>query len=173
MKKLVKLNKLVALTLAFVMAVYAFSPISAAAAKADKGASVPVIGSNATGSFAGILNITKFVVENNQLMAIGTLTGTVRTAGGVVTNITQAVAVPVGGTTTTGTCEILDLQIGAIHLDLLGLVIDLAPVNLVITAQSGPGNLLGNLLCAVAGLLDGGSLTDLAGLLNKILRILG
>jgi hypothetical protein len=55
---------------------------------------------------------------------------------------------------TAAICDILTLDIGAIHLDLLGLVVDLAPVNLDITAVSGPGNLLGNLLCAVAGLLD-------------------
>jgi hypothetical protein len=81
-------------------------------------------------------------------------------------------------TQATGACPILNLSIGAIHLDLLGLVVDLAPINLVITAQSGPGNLLGNLLCAVANLLNGsgglggligGLLTQLSTLLNQIL----
>jgi hypothetical protein len=38
-----------------------------------------------------------------------------------------------------------------------------------ITAQQGPGNLLGNLLCGVANLLNGGqSLTGLANLLNNL-----
>jgi hypothetical protein len=37
-------------------------------------------------------------------------------------------------------------------LDLLGLVVDLNQVHL--TAQQGSGNLLGNLLCAVANLLN-------------------
>ena len=51
-------------------------------------------------------------------------------------------------------------------------------VHLNITAQSGPGNLLGNLPCAVAGLLDGPTgvkaiLTPIAALLNQILGILG
>ena len=45
-----------------------------------------------------------------------------------------------------------------------------------IVAQSGAGNLLGNLLCAVAGLLDGGPLAGLLGqlqtLLNQILAAL-
>jgi hypothetical protein len=64
-----------------------------------------------------------------------------------------------------------------LHLDLLGLVIDLNQVHLTITAVSGPGNLLGNLLCAVAHLLDsnatGNALaTALANLLNQILAIL-
>ena len=46
-------------------------------------------------------------------------------------------------------------------------------MHLNITAESGPGNLLGNLLCAVAGLLDnGGALTSIASLLNQILQAL-
>ncbi|MCW3845156.1 hypothetical protein ONA70_34325 [Micromonospora yasonensis] len=50
-------------------------------------------------------------------------------------------------------------------------------VVLDITAQQGPGNLLGNLLCAVAGLLDhtggaGGALNGLVALLNRILSAL-
>ena len=46
-------------------------------------------------------------------------------------------------------------------------------VVLDITATSGPGNLLGNLLCGVAHLLDGsGSLTGLANTLNNIIALL-
>jgi hypothetical protein len=45
-----------------------------------------------------------------------------------------------------------------------------AQIVLDITAQSGAGNLLGNLLCAVAGLLD--SPGGLARLLNQILGLL-
>jgi hypothetical protein len=41
-----------------------------------------------------------------------------------------------------------------------------------IVARTGAGNLLGNLLCAVAGLLDGSQLR-LANLLNRILTLLG
>jgi hypothetical protein len=61
------------------------------------------------------------------------------------------VAVPV--TAATGSCQVLDLTLGPLHLDLLGLVVDLKQVHLTITAQQGAGNLLGNLLCAVANLL--------------------
>ena len=44
-----------------------------------------------------------------------------------------------------------------------------------ITAVPGPGNLLGNLLCAVAGLLDGGNASGnaIANLLNRLLGLLG
>ena len=57
---------------------------------------------------------------------------------------------------------------------MLGLVIDLNEVNLDITAVPGAGNLLGNLLCAVAGLFDGGDpLGQIAALLNQLLTGLG
>jgi hypothetical protein len=49
----------------------------------------------------------------------------------------------------------------------------LSPIDLTITAQAAPGNLLGNLLCSVAHLLDSnGSLTAVATLLNQILAAL-
>lgn len=60
-----------------------------------------------------------------------------------------------------GECDILNLSISPIDLNLLGLVVELddcedGPVTIDITAVEGEGNLLGNLLCAIAGLLDGG-----------------
>lgn len=72
-----------------------------------------------------------------------------------------------------GTCPILNLVLGPVDLNLLGLMVHLNQVVLTITAQSGPGNLLGNLLCTVANLLNGGTLLGaLANLLNQILSLL-
>ena len=83
--------------------------------------------------------------------------------------------IPVGSAA--ATCDVLHLVLGPLDLNLLGLVVHLDKVVLDIVAQSGAGNLLGNLLCAVVGLLDNtGTLTDLlnlANLLNRILNILG
>jgi hypothetical protein len=61
-----------------------------------------------------------------------------------------------------GGCDILNLSLGPVELDLLGLVVELddcdgGPVTVDITAVPGPGNLLGNLLCSVARLLDRGA----------------
>ncbi len=53
-----------------------------------------------------------------------------------------------------GPCDILFLVIGPIHLDVLGLVINLSRIILDIDAVPGPGNLLGNLLCAIVNLLN-------------------
>jgi hypothetical protein len=70
--------------------------------------------------------------------------------------------------------KILDLVLGPLDLDLLGLVITTETIHLNITADPGPGNLLGNLLCAVAGLLDSNAPSStLANVLNRILGLLG
>lgn len=70
------------------------------------------------------------------------------------------------------TCTILDLDIGRIRLELLGLVINLAPVHLDIDAIPG-GGLLGDLLCGLANLLDGlGALNQILALLDQINAIL-
>jgi hypothetical protein len=46
-------------------------------------------------------------------------------------------------------CPVLNLILGPLHLDLLGLVVDLNKVNLVITATPGGGT-LGNLFCTLS-----------------------
>ncbi|WP_394741191.1 hypothetical protein [Natronococcus roseus] len=53
-----------------------------------------------------------------------------------------------------GECPVLDLEIEPIFLDLLGLELETETIDLDLTAVAGEGNLVGNLLCAVAGLLD-------------------
>lgn len=78
-------------------------------------------------------------------------------------------------------CNILNLVLGPLDLNVLGLEIHLDQVVLDIIAQPGAGNLLGNLLCQVAGLLDGTSLggilgdalTQIVGILNNLLEQLG
>ena len=70
-------------------------------------------------------------------------------------------------------CDVLFLDLGPLNLDLLGLTVDLAEVILDVNAVTGPGNLLGNLLCALLGLLDITALltaiTQLLDLINNIL----
>jgi hypothetical protein len=125
---------------------------------------VPIIGTiGGVEVFNGTFEITRFISRNGELLASGLLTGTLN---GLPVN--QIVQIPV--TDATGSCQILHLELGPIDLNLLGLMVHLDQVVLDITAQSGPGNLLGNLLCAVANLLNGGNpLTSLTQLLNRIL----
>lgn len=163
-----KHSKIIALTLALVMAVYAIAPLSTASAQSSnplKNISVTDTAGNLTNA---TLNITSFAVRRGQVVAMGTLTGTLNGK-----QINQAVTLPV--TTGQHSCEILSLQLGPLDLNLLGLRVQLSQVNLDITAEPGSGNLLGNLLCEVAKLLDGNgrALGRLAKLLNDILGALG
>jgi len=72
---------------------------------------------------------------------------------------------------TPGACPILTLGLGPLDLNLLGLRVALSPVDLLVEAIPGDGALLGNLLCSVAGLLDGGlgGIGGLGGLLSNLL----
>ena len=159
--------KLATLVATVAMAAVLLTPLHAAAANA---ATVPIAGSNSSGSFAGTATITKFVMQNGQLTAVGTLAGTLtNTATGAVTNVLTTFSAAV--TNVQSTCQILNLTIGPIHLDLLGLVIDTNQIVLNITAQQGPGNLLGNLLCSITNALNNPS--SLANLLNQLLTALG
>ena len=147
---------------------------------------VPVNGTYAEGTFTGTFAVTRFEAAGDQLLAHGVLSGTLTSNAGVpLGSVMKSVAWPVDlssyssatrtkGISTNATCDVLTLVLGPLHLDLLGLTVDLNRVVLEIAAVTGSGNLLGNLLCSVVSLLDGaGSLVDIAQLLNRILEILG
>ena len=85
-----------------------------AAAPTVAGVPVPINFTGALGSFAGTFNVTHFAVQNGQLVAMGTLTGTVKDAlGNVLGTVNQALTLPVAQAT--GSCQILD-QIGRAHV---------------------------------------------------------
>ena len=146
---------------------------------------------NVVGSFTGTITLRHVAVEGGSLVGTLVMNGNaiVNGVSTVVNNVPGTAilytsAAAAGATTAAAaaplalaSCPILNLAIGQIHLDLLGLVVDLSAINLDIVAEAGPGNLLGNLLCAVVGLLDGptgGAVgTALANLLNTINGILG
>jgi hypothetical protein len=121
--------------------------------------------------FTGTLAITDFAVQGNQIVAVGTLSGILQGVGRVVTQIT----LPVALSSPAAACDILHLELGPLDVDLLGLVIHLDRIVLDIDAQPGPGNLLGNLLCAITGLLDAPSpnLNQIVRLLQQLLALLG
>jgi len=125
------------------------------------------------GIFNGTLTITSFATNAaGQLVANGTLTGQA-VFGGVTVPISQAFTNLVV-TPLTQRCTILHLDLGPIFLNLLGLQLTTSPITLDLTAVAGAGNLLGNLLCAVAHLLDQNPLIPaIQNLLNQINAILG
>jgi hypothetical protein len=173
-KRLMSLGLMVALLSMFTLAP-AFSKaasVSATPTAAASGLSIPITFQSANGGFTGVFNLTRFVVRDGQVAAVGTLTGTVtdaagQTVGAIVRNITLSLI------NISGTCDILHLELGPIDLNLLGLVVHVDKIVIDIDAQSGPGNLLGNLLCAIANLLNvNGPLSALVNLLNQILASL-
>jgi len=156
---------------------------SSLAAGKSTGFTVPLSGAtDAEGTFTGSLRILRFAVQNGKLVASGIVTGTLVDESGVSTAVIRTVTLPVStGTGTTAAaaptaliaCDILHLELGPLDLDLLGLVVHLDKVVLDIDAVPGAGNLLGNLLCAITGLLDGGGpLSQIAALLNQLLDLL-
>lgn len=170
-----------------------------ARAASDKHAfsGVPVTGTTADGgTFSGTMDVLGFVNDAGTLKAIAAITGSTsgtRGAAQQVSNVVALIPVEVPALQTTGFggralstaasqaaattgCQVLDLVLGPLHLDLLGLVVDLNQVHLNITAQPGNGNLLGNLVCAVANLLNGsggsGTGTAAASLVNTLSTLL-
>lgn len=102
------------------------------------------------------IDITSVAVENGQLVAHG-LVGT-----NPFTSVITAAARPAA---TAGACPILDLSLAPIDLNLLGLRVQTSSICLNVTAYDG-GGLLGDLLCSVANLLQGG--VPLADVLTQL-----
>jgi hypothetical protein len=153
------------------LAVTVTAPASAAPPTAT--ISNTISGTTATGlNLTGTLSNIKFVNQNGQVALTGVLNGTVtNTTGDVLRTIQNlGVTLPVTGASSAGSCTILDLTLGPLHLDLLGLVVDLNQVHLTITGQTGNGNLLGNLLCGLANALNGNG-GGLANILNNLLGL--
>lgn len=124
------------------------------------------------GTFAGSFTPTGFSVQDGVLTVTGLVEGTFTSVAGVVTPISQELTTTVTGATSAGgACDILNLDLGPLDLNVLGLRVQLNEVQLDITAVPGAGNLLGNLLCSVTGLLDGSGLNGLANLLNRLLSL--
>lgn len=145
----------------------------AAVAQVDPHA-IPVTGTVPNnGTFAGTLDISSFAVQNGRLVALGTLAGTLKDASGEPLGTLAQVPVTLPVANITGSCDVLNVVLDSLSLNLLGLQVELHRVVLDIFAQAGPGNLLGNLLCAVVNLLNtNGPLSSIADLLNVILSYL-
>lgn len=168
------------LMIALLLSAVIVAPMSVqAASKSSKAVSFPtgtLTGTTSTGLPVTLTNttttISKFAAQGGQVVANGTLTGTlVDSLGNVLGNFqTSFTGVPV--TIPSSSCTILHLDLGPLHLTLLGLVVDLNAIHLDVTAVPGAG-LLGDLLCAIDNLLNGaGNLNALSSLLNSVLNIL-
>ena len=153
-----------------------------------------------TKGFNGTYTIKRFAVRNGQLVTVGTVEGTMRKNGKTRRVSKSGVRLPatVAGAASGAqasqqqpppdplpplppgrSCSVLSLDLGPINLNLLGLVVRTNEIQLRIDAVQGPGNLLGNLLCAITGILNpqgaAGPLTQainqLTAALNAILAL--
>ena len=159
-------------------------------AQATVGYVVPITGTVNGTSESGTFTIKQFQNINNTLNAVGTLTmHNVSTSLAIPVKASNPFGVPTSTNAVTSanaeaisaapaatvSCPILNLVLGPLNLNVLGLVVTLNQVNLNITAIPGAGNLLGNLLCDVAGLLNpvgGLNLSSLVTVLNQLLAAL-
>jgi hypothetical protein len=139
-----------------------------------------------TKGFKGTYTIDRFTSRNGKLVAVGKVRGTMRKGGktrrvaknGVIMPASVAGAGPaaLGAKAAQqplpdipNACQVLNLTLGPINLNLLGLVVRTNQIQVRIDAVPGAGNLLGNLLCAVTNLLNPtGALGQLTGAINQL-----
>ena len=143
-----------------------------------------IVGQTANGNrVTGYFTPSGFTKHNGHLQARGLVSGVIHRGDGTTRTFSAMRTLRVksangtvpgaarAATSRRATCDILHLVLAPLDLNLLGLKVHLDRVVLDIVAQSGAGQLLGNLLCAVAGLLDsGGTLSQLLTKLGQILN---
>jgi hypothetical protein len=137
-----------------------------------------------TKGFQGTYTIERFVSQGGKLYSVGKVVGKAK-GGKRVTK--ENVKMPAGVTSgaqaqssqvppIAGACQVLNLVLGPINLNLLGLSVRTNQINLRIDAVPGAGNLVGNLLCGITNLLNPGALANtplgqLAQILNALLAL--
>ena len=147
---------------------------------------LPLAGKTTTGKKLknATFTVQSFSKKNGKIVANGVARGILKGK-----SFKQAASVPVknpnvvaGGASAAqlpdipNSCQVLNLVLGPINLNLLGLVVRTNQINVRIDAVPGAGNLLGNLLCSVTNLLNPGSLSgsplgQLTQILNALLAL--
>jgi hypothetical protein len=141
---------------------------------------VPITGTAPNGkTFNGTYTNQRFTTRNGKLFAVGTLKGKLKNRPVTRSNVripakltnsgAQAAQIP----PTPNACQILSLTLQPIDLNLLGLRVRTSRIDLLIEGVRGAGNLLGNLLCGITGILDPNTLANTPlGQLTQILNAL-
>jgi hypothetical protein len=150
------------------------------AAKPEKAGSaplqLPVV--SAAGSFTGTFSINRFEVRDNAVVAVGIVRGSLAGTGSVMLG---EVAAPVtigaanaraaasnAAVAQQATCQVLHLDIGAINLNVQGLIVTTQPISIDISGDSAAP--LGNLVCTIQSTLN--NVVGLVDLLNQLLGLL-
>ena len=193
MKRL-RLSLLALMTISFVLPPTAST---AEQPPAPKALVLPLTGVGTGGvTFNGTVAVQRFVQRNGQVFAIGAVSGSLSgPTGPIGTSIYLPAAFPVNvgpGLTAraerelihpaslsapeygahmilaqASTCGVLHLELGAINLNLLGVVVTTTPVTIDINGDTGGP--LGNLVCAVLATLN--NVVGLVNLLNSLLGL--
>ena len=149
------------ITLAAV-ATLAFAAVATATSSASTQAQQSTTAASTTTQVGAVnvqLQVKRFVKLNGHLYAVGPAIGRFNPAGAnpqfhTAGGDRQAFVVRVKRlrqlTSAQRICPILDLRLGPLDLNLLGLIVHLDQVHLTITADSN-GGLLGSLLCSLSG----------------------
>jgi hypothetical protein len=154
---------------------------------------VPLTGTAQGGKqFTGRYTIDRFIARGGKLFAVGTVTGkvgnrpvrkenvrmpaTLANASAIGKAAQATPPLPLPPLPPGNACSILALDLGPINLNLLGLVVRTNQIQLRIDAVQGAGNLLGNLLCGITGILDPTAVANtpvaqLAQILNALLAL--
>jgi hypothetical protein len=114
-------------------------------------------GVNASGLMRMRVNLTRFQFDqqHHRLVAHGSVAASYVTDGRIRGTSTKSVTMRVQQGTT---CRVLHLELGELHLALLGLIVNLTPVddpNIVLDISADPGEALGKLLCQVINAVQG------------------
>jgi hypothetical protein len=181
------LKYVAAVTAAIVCALTLAQGASAQTSPARLTQVVPLTGTAKNGSkFTGKYTIERFIAKGGKLYSVGTLKGKLRGKRVTKDNVRLPATVGNGSVARTSqvplpplppgnACSILSLDLGPINLNLLGLVVRTNQIQLRIDAVQGPGNLLGNLLCGLTGILNPSlantPLGQLAQVLNALLAL--
>ena len=148
------------------------------------GKKVPVTGETKNGrQFEGTYTIKRFIRREGRAWAVGTLRGELKNRRVVRRGVRMPVAAAgqaAGSTSaqpplpvpTPGACTVLNLALGPINLNLLGLRVATNEIRLLVEAVPGAGNLLGNLLCAITNLLNPSANTPLSQLVQVLNALL-
>ena len=142
---------------------------------------VPITGTAKNGKkFTGTFTINRFARRNGELAAVGTLRGRLKHRHVKRRNVAIPVTLPDAQSAqippTPGACQILNLTLQPLDLNLLGLRVRTSRIDLRVEGVPGGGQLVGNLLCGVLGLLDPNALANtplgqLAQILNSLLAL--
>ncbi len=128
-----------------------------------------------TKGFTGTYTIDRFIAKGGKLYSVGTLTGKLKGKKVTKTGVRMPAGVPTTGRGAqvppiAGACQVLNLVLGPININLLGVSVRTNQINLRIDAVPGAGNLLGNLLCGITNILNPATtpLSQLAQILSAL-----